>query len=228
MIAVRIGSFAPRAARIVTTLVVALLAGAAAAAPLAVDEIAALCAGADGPAHCGRKVEEVQLKRLPSLATRDGATLRVSLYPSGMLPFTDKEAPAGGRFYSLWDFLDPINAVVLYTVDADDAKFTVVQRANGRQIELPAEPRASPDRQRLVTADFCPKRCVNEVAVWRVGRDGIRKELAWRPAEAWDDALATWTDADTLAVEYTIAGQTATKTLTRKLNDAGWQRVAPQ
>ena len=76
--------------------------------------------------------------------------------------------------------------------------FTLLQRANGRKVELPAEPKLSPDRARLVTADFCARRCSNELAVWRVTRDGVRKEYSWKPTEAWADAAATWKDADTL------------------------------
>ena len=121
------------------------------------------------------------MKRLPSLATRDGTVLKVSLYPSGTATFADTEALNGGRSYSLWDYLDPINAVLLYTTDGDTVTFTLLQRTNGRKVELPTEPRVAPDRQRLVTADFCPKQCVNELAVWRVTRDGVYKELGWKP-----------------------------------------------
>lgn len=202
-----------------------LLPVASTAAPLSTEEIERLCANADGPVDCGRKVEAVQLARLPRLATREGDTLKVSLYPSGTAPFADVEATTGGRYYALWDFLDPINAVVIFTLDGDDSRFTVLQRATGRKTELPAEPKLSPDRQRLVTADFCKERCVNELAVWRVGRDGIRKELAWKPAEAWADAGASWKDADTLVVEYTLAGEATSKTLDRKLDQSGWQRL---
>jgi len=209
---------------------VAALAGAAfppaLAAPLAPDEIATLCAQADGSAHCGRLVEGVQLKRLPNLAAREGAALKVSLYPAGTATFADTEALNGGRSYSLWDSLDPINAVLLYTTDGDAVTFTLLQRTNGRSFELPAEPRVSPDRQRLVTADFCETRCVNELAVWRVTRDGVRKEYAWKPREAWVDAAASWKDEDTVVVEYTPAGTAKPGTLERRLADPGWQRVA--
>lgn len=213
--------------RTLAVVALALLPMAAAAAPLTNEEIGKLCAEADGPVDCGRKIEAVQLGRLPRLATRDGDTLKVSLYPGGTVSFVDAETTSGGRYYTLWDVLDPINTAVIFTIDDEESKFTLLQRANGRRIEVPAEPRLSPDRQRLVTADFCATRCVNELAVWRVSRDGIRKELAWKPAEAWADATASWTDADTLSIEYTIAGQTAAKTLDRKLDDARWQRIPP-
>ena len=106
-----------------------------------VEELTKLCAEADDAAHCGRLVEGVQLQRLPNLAVREQSTLRVSLYPSGTATFTDTEAVNGGRSYSLWDFMSEINAVVLYVTDGDDATFTLLQRATGRKVELPADPK---------------------------------------------------------------------------------------
>jgi hypothetical protein len=198
-----------------------------AAAPLGPEELASLCAQSEGPAHCGRMVEQVQLKRLPNLATRDGTTLKVSLYPSGSAAFADTEALNGGRSYSLWDYLDPINAVLLYTTDGDTVTFTLVQRANGRRIELPTEPVLAPDRQRLVTADFCPSQCVNELAVWRVTRDGVYKELTWKPPETWADAGAKWKTAETLVIEYTFAGNAKAGQVERRLADPTWRRLSP-
>jgi len=198
---------------------------AALALPPTPDELARICAQAEDSSHCGRLVEETQLKRLPNLAARDGAVLRVSLFPSGTLAFTDTEAINGGRSYSLWDYISEINAVVLYTTDGDDVTFTLLQRTNGRRIELPADPKLSPDRARLVTADFCAARCVNEVAVWRVNRDGVRRESTWKPAEQWTDVVATWKDAETLAIEYTVAGAARAR-MERRLADPMWVRSA--
>jgi hypothetical protein len=203
----------------------ALASTAPLAVPLGAEELAKVCAPAEGTAHCGRLVEEVQLKRLPSLAIRDGATLKVSLFPSGSQSFTDTEALNGGRTYNLWDFISEINTVVLYTTDGDDAAFTLVQRATGRRVDLPSEPKLSPDRTRLVTADFCASRCTNELAVWRVTRDGIRKESTWKPTQAWQDATAHWLDADILTIEYTATGTPAPAKLQRRLADPGWVRV---
>ena len=198
------------------------------AVPLTPEELAKVCASADDPAHCGRLVEEVQLRRLPNLAVRDKLELRVSLYPSGVATFTDTETLHGGRSYSLWDFMSEINAVVLYVTDGDDASFTLLQRANGRKVELPSDPRLSPDRQRLVTADFCGQRCLNELALWRVTRDGVRKELSWRPKEVWDDAVATWRDPQTVVVDYSVAGSDKRATLARKIADTDWVRAPAQ
>jgi hypothetical protein len=194
------------------------------AVPLSPDELAGACAQADGPAHCARRIEEIQLKRLPHLATREGESLKVSLYPTGVAAFTDTEALDGGRTFALWDFVSEINAVVLFATDGGNAFFVLLQRTNGRRFELPAEPRVSPDRTRLVTADFCASNCINELVVWRVTKDGVQKELAWKPPQAWDDAGAAWRDSGTIAVEYTASGAAAPSTLIRRLTDADWRR----
>jgi hypothetical protein len=151
-----------------------LHATAALAASLSPDELAVACAQTDGPAHCARKVEEIQLKRLPNLAVRDGDTLKVSLYPTGVATFTDTEARNGGKAFALWDFVSEINTVVLFATDGGNASFIALQRTNGRRVDLPAEPKISPDRTRLATADFCASNCVNELAIWRVTKDGVQ------------------------------------------------------
>ena len=193
------------------------------AAPLSNDEIAEICAKADDPAECARLVETVQLKRLPNLARRDGNTLTVTLYPSGSATFSDSDDPVTGRAYSLWDYLDTINAVVLYTTQGDTASFTLLQRTTNRRTELPTEPQLAPDRQHLVTADICQGHCSNEIAVWRVARDGVRKELTWSPGPAWTDAVARWKSADTLSFEY--VGPNGQGTAEKKIGDPAWKRV---
>jgi hypothetical protein len=199
-------------------------AGIAAATPPTLQDVARLCAGADGPAHCGRLVEAEQLKRLPGLAERDGLVLRVTLYPAGVATFTDVDDLDGGRSFSLWDALSEINAVVLYTTVGETVGFRFLQRTNGRSVDLPAEPKLAPDRQRFATADFCATRCTNELAVWRVTRDGVRKEAAWTAGAPWDDATVSWKGADVLVVDYTPAGATTPARLERRLADPGWQR----
>jgi hypothetical protein len=197
------------------------------AAPLTRAEIEAACTGAEDAAHCGRLIETLQLPRLPGLARRDGNALIVSLFPSGSTAFTDSDDPVNGRSYSLWDYLDGINSVVIYVTAGDNASFALLQRATGRLVDLPAEPRLSPDRQHFAVADVCAQRCGNEVAVWRVTRDGFRKELRWTPGAAWSDAGATWRDADTLQIEFNVDPAGAPATLTRKLTDPTWTRIAP-
>lgn len=203
---------------------VALALGAA-AAPLPREEVVKLCSQAEGPGHCGRLVEEVQLKRLPGLARRDGNELRVTLFPTGSQVFADTDTLQGGKSFSLWDYLDRINAVVLFATEDDRAGFLILQRINGRTAALPAEPVLAPDRQRLATADFCATACDNELVVWRVTRDGVRREAAWKPRdEAIADATVRWTGDETLVLDYTRAGEAAPRQLVRKLGDPDWQR----
>jgi hypothetical protein len=202
----------------------AALVSAVHAAPLSHEEVTKLCSEAEGLAHCGRLVEARQLKRLPGLANRDGATLRVQLYPAGSVTFTDVDTLSGGSSFALWDAISEINAAVLFVTKDDEAGFLLLQRATGRQTPLPAEPALAPDRQRLATADFCESRCENRLAVWRVSRDGVSREAEWKPAESWSDASVRWKNADTLIVEYTPAGASASTTLERRLTDAGWVR----
>jgi hypothetical protein len=203
----------------------AVAAGPACAARLSPQEIAQACANADGAAHCGRLIESMQLARLPGLARRDGRTLTVNLYPEGSASFVDREEPPDARSYSLWDSLDRINAVLIYTIGDDGTTFILLSRRTNRRFTLPSEPVLSPDRQRLVTADVCPTQCGNEIAVWRFDGDALVKELAWKPPQGWMDAAAAWKDADTLQIDYTTSAQ-ADQKLERKLGDAAWTRVA--
>jgi len=203
--------------------VIALAATFALAAPPTNAELEQTCAQAEDAVHCGRLVEATQLKRLPNLARREGGVLSVSLYPSGTATFTDSEDDAGARSYSLWDYLDSLNAVLLYTTTGETTTFTLLQRTTNRRTELPTEPQLAPDRQRLVTADVCEARCSNEIAVWRVTRDGIRKELALSPTAPWTDAGAKWKDADTLTVEYTTASGSGKIDLA--LSDKSWRHI---
>jgi hypothetical protein len=195
------------------------------AVPPGPEDLAKICRDAEDSAHCGRLVEEWQLKRLPSLAVREGTSLRISLYPSGTATFADTEALHGGRSYSLWDYVNEINAVLLYTTDGDDVTFTLLQRTTGSKTALPADPTVSPDRARLATADFCDKRCSNELAVWRVTREGIRKESSWKPRETWSDAVATWKDAGILVIDYAVAGSATRARMERTLSDPTWVRA---
>ena len=205
-------------------LAVALMSTSAGAAPLSPAEVVKLCGDAEGIAHCGRLVEAEQLKRLPGLATRDGSTLRVTLFPAGSVTFSDVDTPSGGSSYALWDNLSEINAAVLFVTKDDDASFILLQRATGRQTPLPAEPVLAPDRQRFATADYCAARCENRIAIWRVARDGVVREAEWKPAESWSDATVRWKDAGTLVVEYTAAGAADSTTVERRLSDPGWVR----
>jgi hypothetical protein len=200
---------------------------AAVAGRLTPEQITEICANADGPAHCGRLIETAQLQRLPGLARREGEVLTITLYPSGTTTFTDVENADNARSFSLWDSLDAINAVLLYTTTNDAVSFTLLMRRTNRRYTLPAEPILSPDRQRLVTVDVCPKHCTNEIAVWRIAGEGLRKELVWAPGAEWIDAGARWKDADALSIEYSVAGQKGDSKQERKLGDAVWTRLPP-
>ncbi len=213
----------PRAG--VAALALAACVGGAGAAALSTEEIAKLCAEADGPAHCGRLIESAQLKRLPNLARRDGGSLAVRLFPSGEVKLEDRETLSGGTTYSLFDFLNELNAVVLWTTQDDTLGFLLLERRTGRQTPLPAQPVPSPERNRFATADFCASRCENRLVVWIADRDGVRRELTWKPAETWADASVQWKDTDMLAVEYTRDGDSTPKKLERRLSDPSWTRV---
>ena len=216
---------APSAVAVLAALGALAVAGGAHALPLGSDEITRICTEAEGPAHCARKVEAEQMKRLPGVASRDGNALKVALYPSGVATFTDVDTISGGTAYALWDYLSEINATVLWTMRDDDAGFLIVQRATNRQTPLPAEPVLSPDRQRIATADFCPTRCENLLTVWRVTRDGVVRESQWAPKERWSDAGVRWKGPEMLVVDYTPAGSDTGRTLERKLAEPGWTRV---
>jgi hypothetical protein len=201
---------------------VVAIASSALAVPPTREELAQWCGEAEDMAHCGRLIEQQQLKRLPGLAKREGTSLRVALFPSGTATFTDVENPQQMLAYSLFDSIDAINAVLLFKTDGEKTSFVLLQRAGNRSVELPSEPALSPDRQRLATADFCASRCVNELAVWRVTREGVAKELVWRSTEDWADATPRWKDAETIVVEYTRADDGTPRTLERKLSQGGW------
>jgi hypothetical protein len=166
----------------------------------------------------------MQLERFPGLATRDGDALTVTLFPTGTRVYRDSVESRGEKTYAVWDFLEWINAVLLFTTEGERSGFVIVQRANGRGYPLPSDPVLAPDRRRLVTADFCPTGCDNEVVVWSVAPDRIARELSWRPDAAWTDASVQWKDADTLLFEFTVAGDPAPRTLERKLGAPDWRR----
>ncbi len=211
-----------RSRRAIAAAASALLSASASAVPPTRDEVVQWCTDADDMAHCGRLIEQQQMKRLPGLAKREGVDLKVSLFPSGTATYTDDENALQPLSYSLYDSIDPLNAVLLFKTDGEKATFVLLMRASNRASELPSEPKLSPDRQRLVTADFCASDCVNELAVWRVSRDGAAKELVYRTTEDWTDATPRWKDADTIVVEYTSAADGNRRTLERKLAADGW------
>lgn len=198
---------------------------AATAVPPSQQRVMELCAQAESPGHCGRRIEAEQLKALPDLATRDGDTLKVTLFPAGRREFIDTIVGADSRAYAVWDYWNNVNAVVLFITEGDKIAYGVLQRANGQLTLVPAEPFVAPDRQRLVVADFCANDCTNELSVWRIARDGIRKEAGFVPAKSWSDVTATWTDSDALTLRYTPPGEDKPRTLILPLASSDWKRV---
>ncbi len=204
---------------------IAVIACAAAhAAPPTPERVMELCNNAESPTHCGRLVEAEQLKVLPNLATRTGDTLRVSLYPSGTRDFVDSFAIDAEKSYAVWDYWSPVNAVVLFVAAGDTVGYAVLQRATGNLTTLPAEPLLAQDRQRVAVADFCPKQCANELTVWRVTRDGLVRELVYKPTAAWADVTVAWKDPDTLTISYLAPGSDTPRTVERKLTAADWRK----
>lgn len=195
------------------------------AAPPTAAELARICANAEDQAHCGRLVEAPRLGPLKHIVTRDGDALRIELLPTGSTVFRDAIDIIGARSYAVWDYVEDVEAIVLFATLGDRTEFWWVQRKGGGEFRLPSEPVLAPGHRRFATADFCAEQCTNEIAIWRVDAGGVRKELAFAPEEAWTDASVTWKNSDTVAIEYMAATATTPRTLERRLNDRSWTRV---
>lgn len=142
------------------------------AAPIAREELTALCANAEDRAQCGRLVEARQLPRLSRIAERAGDELRVSLSPFGLTIFRDTVNVTGATSYAVWDYLENLDTLVLFTTDGDRSGFLLLQRRGGGEYRVPSEPVMAPDARHFATADFCAKECDNRVTVWRMDRNG--------------------------------------------------------
>jgi len=188
-------------------------------------QVGALCANAEDMSHCGRLIEEQQLKRFAGIASRDGDALRVTLYPRGDVVFRDLVRPTAVESYTLWDVMPEINAVVVFVNQGDRSSYALLMRANGRQFRLPAEPALAPDKQSIVTADFCASGCDNEVALWRVTRDDVRKERMFQAVVPWSDVTAEWSGPDTVTIEYVVEGQAQRQQMQLARGDARWRLV---
>jgi hypothetical protein len=206
-------------------LAVTLLPAVCIAAPPTPAELAKLCANAEDQAHCGRLVERQRLGPLKSIVSREGDELRIELLPAGSTVFRDAVNIIGARTYAVWDYLEETDTVVLFATNGDRTEFWLVQRRGGAETRIASEPVMAPGARRFATADFCAEGCDNEIAVWRFDAASVRKELTFAPRERWHDVSIGWKNADTLAVEYTPAGEAAARTLERRLNDATWTRV---
>jgi hypothetical protein len=196
------------------------------AAPIARDQLTALCADAEDQAQCGRLVEARQLTRLSRIAERLGDELRVSLSPFGLTIFRDTVNVTGATSYAVWDYLENLDTLVLFTTDGDRSGFLLLQRRGGEEYRVPSEPVIAPDERHFATADFCAKECDNRVTVWRIERNEVRKMSTWMPAKAWSDVSVTWRDAETIALEYSLPDDPQPRTLLRRLGDPSWQSVS--
>ena len=197
------------------------------AAPIARDELATLCVNAEDQAQCGRLVEAQQLPRLSRIVERDGDELRVSLAPFGLTIFRDTVNVGGATSYAVWDYLENnLDTLVLFTTNGDRSSFILVQRRGGKEYRVPSEPIVAPDGRHFATADFCAKECDNQVAVWRIDGNGVRKESTWAPPLPWADAGVTWKDADTIALDYSLPNDAQTRKLERDLRDPSWQKAS--
>lgn len=197
-------------------------------ARIARADLVALCAEAEDQAHCGRLVEARQLRALSRIVERNGDELRVLLSPFGLSVFHDTVNINGARTYAVWDYLEKLETLVLFTTVGDRSAFLLVQRHTGDEYPVPSEPVMAPDDRHFATADFCPHECDNEVSVWRIDRDHLRKEAAWTPPAAWSDVSVAWRGANAIALEYSLPGESQPRTLERRLDDPSWRRVQPK
>ena len=60
--------------------------------------------------------------------------------------------------------------------------------------------------------------------MWRISRDGVRKELTYRPPADWNDVTVAWKDADTLTLQYDPARGGDRQSVDRKLAAGDWKR----
>jgi len=132
------------------------------------------------PGHCMRLVEAQQLKRLPGLATRDGNTLRIALFPSGSTTFDDVDTLSAGRASrcGLLERRERGRAV-------DDARrrgeLLLLQRTTGRRTAQPSSPSSRPTGSGSSPRTSAPSAartcsCVAHLARGRAARG------EWKPA----------------------------------------------
>ncbi|HXR57002.1 MAG TPA: hypothetical protein VN858_09375 [Casimicrobiaceae bacterium] len=195
------------------------------ATPIPREQLVSLCADAEDQAQCGRLVEKRQLRAVARFVERDGDELRVQLSPFGLSVFHDSVNPTGATTYAVWDYLQNLDTLVLFTTRGERTGFLLVERRGGEETRVPSEPIVAPDERHFVTADFCERTCDNEVALWRVARDGIHKEATWTPPAAWSDVSATWHGANAIALEYTAGDESQRQTVERHLDDRSWKKV---
>ena len=113
--------------------------------------------------------------------------MTVALYPNGSTTFTDVDDADNARSFSLWDSLDPINAVAALHNDQRCDQFHAAAAADQSPLQ-PAGRAGAVARTGSVWSPrtSVPRHCTNEIAVWRISNDGLRKELSWSPGSELD------------------------------------------
>ncbi len=166
------------------------------------------------------------MKRLPGVATRDGDTLKVALYPSGTATFTDVDTISGGTSYALWDYLvrDQRDGAL------GDARRRrrLPARAAGHQPADPAARRAGALARPAAHRDGGLLPAALREPARGLARHARRRACAsrsGRPRERWSDAGVRWKSQETLVVDYTVDGAETGKTLERRLAD---RRLEPR
>jgi len=53
----------------------------------------------------------------------------------------------------------------------------------------------------------------------------IHKAWTWKPRSPWSDAVASWKNADTIAIDYAAAGGSERSRIERRLDDPSWVRA---
>jgi hypothetical protein len=203
----------------------ALLPAVAHASPISAADLAALCRDVEDQAQCGRLVEARKLRALPGIAERNGDELRVTLVPFGLSVFHDTINFRGARTYAVWDYLEHFDTLVLFTTVGERTGFLLVQRRSGEEYRVPSDPVIAPDERHFATADFCERECDNEVAIWRIDRQSVRKEATWVPLAPWSDVSVTWRGPDAIAIEYSQRDEPRLQTIERRLDDPSWKKV---
>ena len=223
--------------RIWLVILVALSPTLAMAAPPSQLAILRACGDADTAAQCEKVIEADQIKQHPSVATRDGSSLRLRSKGGPLVELRDVGTPgtderAGFRFYAFWDYWSQRNAVVVSVSAQAGDHYLIVDLNRGSQTKVSAEPLLSPDFNRFVVADLCDTQCGNAIELWRFERDKLVRERTFRPPEKWFDAEVKWIDLNAIEVEYSVPapGKSADgeATLVRarprvlRLNDRAW------
>ncbi len=209
-----------------------LMASAASAQLASIDapsasQFARLCTSTADPAHCGKKIETVQLRNATAsqVVKREGKLLAVTIPGEPPYIFEDIDSEAGPNV-SFYAYSSGADSVVLYRARADKLDFVLLHRPTGTLTELPNEPKFNRDGRYFATADFCKEGCENRIAIWRIERRGeALRERVFTPRTAWNDADVSWGGTMRLVVDITETGKSSSINL--DVNDPRWTVLIP-